>query len=130
MDEYALAPQTNDYLFMASAHGLDSLIPVDPSYFQGMQIACDFNQHRFAIYGTVTLTPPVHDAFQEMMHDEDDKQLALKMIKKTMYRFPKGKVSQYKHNMAIIPNPALDPWGGKRFDCETENVEIKVCPKQ
>jgi hypothetical protein len=127
-DEYIAPPETKDYMFMASTHGLDSLVPVDPKCFHGMVMACDFNQHRYAICGTITLTKPVYEAFQSMMMNDEEKQIALKMMKKTVYRFPTGKVSQYKHNMAIIPNPALDPWGGKRYDCETETVEVTSCP--
>ena len=129
MDEYMIPEETTDYMFMASSHGLDSLLPVDPSCFNGMQLACDFNQHRYAVYGTIPLSKIVFDAFTDMMTDDEEKKLALKMIKKTKFRFPKAKVGQYKHNMAIIPNPILDPWSGKKFDCEKEDVtlEIKVC---
>ena len=129
IETYIKPPPTRDYMFMASAHGLDSLLPVDPACFSGMEMACEFNQQRFAIYGTVSLTDIVHNAFQDMMKNDDEKQLALNLIKKTCYRFPKSKVNQYKHNMAIIPNPLLDPYGGKRLDPETDSVEITVCQK-
>jgi hypothetical protein len=120
-------PKTKDYMFMASAHGLDSINPVDVKSFGVMQLACDANQQRFAIFGTVSLTEPVYKAFVHMLDDKEDKQLALNLIKKTMYRFPTGKVKLYSHNMALIPNPVLDPYGGKRLNCETENIKVKIC---
>jgi hypothetical protein len=115
---------------MASAHGLESLNPVNPKAFNGMAMACDANKHRFAIFGTVSLTLPVYKAFCDMINDEEDCQMALNLIKKTCYRFPTSKVSLYKHNMTLIPNPSLDPYGGKRLDCETDNVEVRICPKK
>lgn len=100
-----------DYMFMASCHGLESLNPVDPSCFYAMNMSCRANAHRRAIYGTVELTESVFNGLVSLMHNsKNGRHIALNLIKSTKYRLPQSNIKQFQRFLETIPNEELDPY--------------------
>jgi len=96
------------YLFTASCFGLESLIEFDSSLcksIQALNMHCLANMHRRQIWGLIDMDADVKEGLLDIM--QEDREVALKLIKQSPYEFESGNAKQYQRYMEQIPNKII-----------------------
>lgn len=97
----------NDYIFVADAYGLTSLILLDEKLFKVITIYCDSNSQRVCVWGIVNLEDGVAKGLDDLISSGRN-DTALELIKQSPYSLPKNKVKKYSRLLKKIPDPELD----------------------
>lgn len=114
---------TIDLLFTASCHGVEKIIPMNPSEIGAVDMYARSNEHRRVIYGTLTLDKQVYQALQRMLNEGMEKEV-WELIKDTKsFALPKNRLRLFKRFMEMIPNDILDPyWNPPREETRKEET--------
>ena len=100
-----------NYIFHADCHGVQSIVLFNNNMTEALNNMCMANTQRFAVWGVIDLDDELYEVCKEMIKNNEQKKLLLKVIKERKYALPSGQ-SIFKRFMEKIPNDELDPFYG------------------